>query len=129
MYEDMNTENKSYNWDDNQTAQEPKKEEKNSGGFFRKIMIAACCGLCFGLFAGLGLYAVDQVKAFGEATQEEIYQTNSGSSEVVNNVTDKEETEIKVANTNQVSVVTTDYSDVVERMMPAMVSILNTYTE
>ena len=129
MYEDMNTENKSYNWADNQTAQEQKKEEKNSGGFFRKIMIAACCGLCFGLFAGLGLYAVDQVKAFGEATQEEIYQTNSGSSEVVNNVTDKEETEIKVANTNQVSVVTTDYSDVVERVMPAMVSILNTYTE
>lgn len=128
MYE----ENRDYNWESGSTPKEPVKEPKKSTGLFRKLMIAACCGLCFGLFAGLGLYAVDQVKAFSEAAQEEVYQTSSGTNSVVSNVVDEKEKtdeEIKVTSTNQVSVITSDYSDVVERVMPAMVSILNTYTE
>lgn len=130
MYEDMNDDNRNYQWQNAQPPQEPEKKEKKSVGFLRKIMVAICCGLCFGLFAGVGLYAVEQVKNFGELAQEEIYQTQSSvSKEVEISSTAEKEEEVQVTTTNQVSVITTDYSDVVERVMPAMVSILNTYTE
>lgn len=119
MYEDNNYENRDYNWERPEETPTPQKEEKKSGGFMRKVMVAACCGLCFGLFAGVGLFAVDQV-----------YETSSSDNVVINHVEEKEDTEeIKGTTATQVSVVTTDYSDVVERVMPAMVSIVNTYTE
>ena len=138
MYEEMNNENKNYNWENDYNTNQPQKEEKKNGGFFRKIMIAACCGLCFGLFAGVGLFAVDQVKEFGLAAKEQVFQTNGNNNTVISSVSEKEQKEeqdteekeeIKQASANQVSVITTDYSEVVERVMPAMVSILNTYTE
>lgn len=128
-YNNQNEEPGSYNWETNNTNQQEPKKEKKSGGLFRKIMVAACCGLCFGLFAGLGLYAVEQVKEFSEISKEEVYQTSTGNDSVLSNVTASDNEEIKVTSTNQVSVITSDYSDVVEEVMPAMVSILNTYTE
>ena len=129
-YENNNNEDpRSYNWENNHTMQQEPKKEKKSGGLFRKIMVAACCGLCFGLFAGLGIYAVEQVKEFGKVAQEEVYQTSSGDENIVNNVIPTDTEEIKATSTSQVTVVTSDYSDVVEQVMPAMVSILNTYTE
>ncbi len=128
MYEDNNYENRDYNWERPQETPTPQKEGKSSGGFLRKVMVAACCGLCFGLFAGVGLYAVDQVKVLGEASQGQMYEAGTSDDVVINHVSGKDEG-IKAASTSQVSVVTSDYSDVVERVMPAMVSILNTYTE
>ncbi len=128
-------EQRSYNWDSTQETQPPKKE-KTSSGFLRKVMIAACCGLCFGLFAGLGLYAVNEVVNFTKESQK-VYET-SGSGLVDDVNTDnvgknnpsviKEESNKSGIN-NQVTVVTSDYSDMVEKVMPAMVSIVNTYEE
>ena len=37
----------------------PAKPEKQSGGVLRKIALSICLGLCFGLFAGVGFYAVN----------------------------------------------------------------------
>lgn len=132
MFEENNnnSENRDYQWERSTETNEPKVEKKKSGGFFRKLMVAACCGLCFGLFAGVGLFAVDQVKHFGEASRAQLYEPADNDSVVIENIGEQDkETDIKVAGATQVSVVTSDYSDVVERVMPAMVSILNTYTE
>lgn len=117
-----------YMWETPQPSQEPEKQEKKSGGVWRKIMVAACCGLCFGLFGGLGLYAVQQVTEIAEVNNE-VYESNISEEEYVDkqevaSTADKES--IPVANTGQVSVVTSDYSAIVEQVMPAMVSILNT---
>ena len=38
---------------------EPKKTQKH-GGYFRKAMVSVSLGLFFGLFAGIGFYAVQQ---------------------------------------------------------------------
>ena len=38
---------------------EPKKTKKH-GGYFRKAMVSVSLGLFFGLFAGIGFYAVQQ---------------------------------------------------------------------
>lgn len=133
MYQDNNFENRDYNWERQEEHNAPQKAEQKSGGFFRKIMVAACCGLCFGLFAGVGLFAVDQMKLFGEASKEQVYETG-GSADAANSPLEKTDTgklpeAMQPADTNQISVVTSDYTKVVERVMPAMVSILNTYTE
>lgn len=126
--ENRETENQNYTWDvSNQNREPEKKEKKKSGGFFRKIMVASCCGLCFGLFGGLGLYAVDQISGLTKTVQEEVYQTNNTN--VINEHQSTESGNIKLNSTEQVSVITSDYSDVVEDVMPAMVSIVNTYTE
>ena len=106
----------------------PKAEKKKKGGVFRKLLMAICCGLCFGLFAGVGLFVVDKVVDWYQLSEEEVYQTNS-EDPVINKVEDKKEQNVQLSDRNQVTVVTSDYSDVVERVMPAMVSIVNTYTE
>jgi len=133
MYEDNNYENRDYNWERQEENPAPQKAEQKSGGFFRKIMVAACCGLCFGLFAGVGLFAVDQMKLFGEASKEQVYETGGSDNVVVGQSEEKEEGKLpekmQTTGANQISVVTSDYTKVVERVMPAMVSILNTYTE
>lgn len=130
MYEDSNYENREYQWERSGDTSQPPQQEKKSGGFFRKIMVAACCGLCFGLFAGVGLFAVDQVKSIGGGNQIQMYEPADNGNVVIGKEQEAESNDnIKVADANQVSVVTSDYSDVVERVMPAMVSILNTYTE
>ncbi len=129
MNEEINQENKEYDLEHNTPVEEPVVKERKAGGIIRKIMIAACCGLCFGLFAGVGLFAVEQVKGFGEGQQEEVYRTKSTDIKEPQIPQVIEAEEIPAASTNQVSVITTDYSEVVERVMPAMVSILNTYTE
>lgn len=121
-----NDENRNYSWENPQTP--PAAPEKKSGGFVRKVMVAACCGLCFGLFAGVGLYAVDMVGSLGKNNTPQVYEANSNNSVTIPQVEDEKEP-VKLTGSSQVSVVTSDYSDVVERVMPAMVSILNTYTE
>ncbi len=105
----------------------PEKKQKKSGGFWRKLLVACCCGLCFGMFGGLGFFAVNQLTDLMEdkvtvydSTPEQSQNEDKGSK-----VPAASES-ITVANTNQVTVVTSDYSAIVEEVMPAMVSILNT---
>lgn len=103
------------------------EKQKKSGGLWRKILVACCCGLCFGLFGGLGFFAVNQVT---DLLEEKV--TVYDSTPEPNKVEDKEKItpsvsdNIKVANTDSVTVVTSDYTKIVEEVMPAMVSILNT---
>lgn len=103
-----------------------KDTHKRKGGTFRKVILSISLGLCFGLFAGIGFYAVQlgtgQLNHREEVNQqnispalpnEEIHPANGGTVNTVNNI----------------SYVSSDVSDVVEEVMPAMVSIVNNYTE
>jgi len=99
-------------------GQEGKK--KKTG--LRKVALSAGMGLMFGLFAGGGFYGVKlgsehlaQVQQQDAAVLDntQVYGENSGSG---------------LTNVNQITYVTDDVSDVVEEVMPAMVSIINNYT-
>lgn len=89
-----------------------------------KVALSVCLGLCFGLFAGLGFYAV-------QVGTGQLVKTDSSQS-IIN------ETPANVVNwpeningdtiTKNITYVQDDISGVVEKVMPAMVSIVNNYT-
>lgn len=99
---------------------------QKSSGFFKKALLSISLGLFFGLFAGIGFYAVQQGLNLttGISSQNAVAESSS------NLAADMEDSSaIKVTNTNNVTVVQSDVSDMVEEVMPAMVSIINNYTE
>lgn len=102
----------------------PKKEKKQSG-FFKKALVSISLGLLFGLFAGAGFYAVQQ--GVGMLEQANSKETVGVESDKLTSSTPSDG--IQMANTNNITVVESDISDVVEEVMPAMVSIINNYTE
>lgn len=101
---------------------EPKKPKKH-GGYFRKAMVSVSLGLFFGLFAGIGFYAVQQGTG--------MLKTGADTA-VVDEVTSEAATESSQSTpqlATNVTYVESDVSDVVEKVMPAMVSIVNNFTE
>lgn len=101
---------------------EPKNSKKH-GGYFQKAMVSVSLGLFFGLFAGIGFYAVQQgtgmlktgtdTAVVGEVASEAATESSQSTPQLATNVT----------------YVESDVSDVVEKVMPAMVSIVNNFTE
>ena len=101
---------------------EPKKTKKH-GGYFRKAMVSVSLGLFFGLFAGIGFYAVQQGTG--------MLKTDTDTA-VVSEVASEAATESSQSTpqlATNVTYVESDVSDVVEKVMPAMVSIVNNFTE
>lgn len=43
----------------NHQQAKPVKQKKQSSGFGKKVLAGLCCGLVFGVFAGIGFQAVD----------------------------------------------------------------------
>ncbi len=105
---------------DNNT--EPKKTKKH-GGYFRKAMVSVSLGLFFGLFAGIGFYAVQQGTGMLKTGTD-----TAVVSEIAAEAT-TESTQSSVQSATNVTYVESDVSDVVEKVMPAMVSIVNNFTE
>ena len=100
---------------------EPKNPKKH-GGYFRKAMVSVSLGLFFGLFAGIGFYAVQQGTG--------MLKTGADTA-VVDEVTSEAATESSQSTpqlATNVTYVESDVSDVVEKVMPAMVSIVNNFT-
>ena len=97
------------------------KEKKKKGGF-RKVVLSAGMGLAFGLFAGGGFYAVKL------GTDQLAPAENQDA--IILDQTDTQHTGDNGAltNINQITYIRDDVSDVVEQVMPAMVSIINNYT-
>lgn len=99
------------------------KTPKKQGGYLRKAMVSVSLGLFFGLFAGIGFYAVQQgtgmlktgtdTAVVGEVASEAATESSQSTPQLATNVT----------------YVESDVSDVVEKVMPAMVSIVNNFTE
>ncbi len=100
----------------------PKKTKKH-GGYFRKALVSVSLGLFFGLFAGIGFYAVQQgTGMFTTGTD------NAVVDEIASEAT-TESTQSSTQLATNVTYVESDVSDVVEKVMPAMVSIVNNFTE
>ncbi len=104
---------------------DPAKGGKKKKGAFRKILLSMTMGLLFGLFAGAGFYAVQMgvdringdkatAEAGEDAAQPKLPDTTGES---------------WLKNVNNITYVNSDISDVVEDVMPAMVSIVNNYTQ
>ncbi|MDE5597591.1 MAG: trypsin-like peptidase domain-containing protein [Lachnospiraceae bacterium] len=123
-----------------------KKKEKGAGrGYLKKMLVCVSLGLFFGLCAGLGFYAVesatgmlghdtnksnaltvqdaeDAAEAFGTDVLDDAKEAVSGAVQSLQDSDDIEKTQTVYA-------VVSDVSDVVTAVMPAVVSISNTYTE
>ena len=99
------------------------KQPKKQGSYFRKALVSVSLGLFFGLFAGIGFYAVQQGTG--------MLKTGTDSA-VVDEIAPEASTETTHSSpqlATNVTYVESDVSDVVEKVMPAMVSIVNNYTE
>ena len=104
--------------------QEPVVEKKKKGGIFKKAFLLACGGLCFGLFTGVGFYAVvETTDLFADNT---VYVETPAK---VETTVEKDAPTISLNKAQDTGVVASDVSDMVEEVMPAMVTIINNYTE
>ena len=112
---------------DNGSEEKKGKKNKEPGkkpGAFKKVMLSICMGLCFGLFAGVGFYGVQL--ATGQLVRA------NGSTDVITEVPENATTypvdEIHGETaTKYITYVQDDVSDMVEEVMPAMVSIVSNY--
>ncbi|MGN1180653.1 MAG: S1C family serine protease [Suilimivivens sp.] len=151
-YGSTNTENNTVNYQSGSTGgagntyhyeqPKPQKPKKQSQGTGKKLALGVCCGLLFGIFAGLGFEAVttasdmvkgkDQVEtseAFKEETSEESEKTK-----IAETRTAEETVSSAVATLEGNSQTTTqsavfDVTEVVKEVMPAVVSVNNKFVE
>lgn len=115
----------------------PKKEKRGKGSYWRKALAAVSFGILFGVFGAIGFYAVGSVTgmigngrqesaaasdAAGETASEEKGAENAAMD------ADNGELTVKMADTEGKAIVM-DVSDVAAEVMPAIVSINNTYTQ
>lgn len=101
--------------------QEKVKKQRQSGGRFRKAAFSAGLGLCFGLFAGAGFYGVKLGTEY--FTREEVSDAESQAADDTLTAPVNGQ-----AAATHITYVHDDVSDMVEEVMPAMVSIINNYT-
>lgn len=110
------------------------ENKKTSAGF--KILVGALVGIVFGICAGLGLYAVNQLTGSavfsisGESKIDKLekkieeLEKKAGSASLGNSSENGNNIGV-----NTISSVVTDVTDVVEKVMPSMVSVTNLYEE
>lgn len=102
-------------------GREKEKKRKQSGGGFRKAALSAGLGLCFGLFAGAGFYGIKLGTEY--FTKDETSVLETGTADDVLTVPANGQAEA-----TYITYVHDDVSDMVEEVMPAMVSIVSNYT-
>lgn len=108
-------------------AKESAKASKRGSGIARKVVLSVSLGLCFGLFAGIGFYAVS-------LGTERFFPAESGNTvitelpdDIVKSPALKQPGEKEAGTANYVTYVVDDVSGMVEEVMPSMVSIVNNY--
>lgn len=109
-----------------------KQKEKKTRGGFRKVVACAGLGLCFGLCAGAGAYAVGTSTGLFEKWDAVIEAEKSASlaaSQAASMNASIKNADNSVIKTNDITSVSSDVSAVVEQAMPSMVSIMNHYVE
>lgn len=106
----------------------PKKEKKPHGGafhFFRRAVAVLLLGVLFGVSAGASFYAVDSLSGMKES-REQAKEQESEIREAAKLQEGSGQTQAASSGTAEQSTVqTVDVSDVVDSVMPAMVSITN----
>ncbi len=105
------------------------REKKPGGGYGKKALVAVSLGLFFGLFAGIGLYAVEAVTGMTNKDTAVLEETQDSSMA-------KTDTEIQapavvpsIKQSDTATTVVTDVTDVVKNVMPSIVAVNNHYTE
>lgn len=104
------------------------KKDKKGGGFFKKALLSVSLGLFFGVFLGLGFYSVMYATGFTGQLSEAGKQNVSANSNNVELKTENKQGNIKLTNTEDIRSIESDITEVVQEVMPAMVSIVNKYT-
>ncbi len=111
---------------------ERKAKEKKPASFGKKILEGALIGLVAGIMVALGYFAVGKLtgRSIGAASggdykalEKEVAQLKEDLASQVSNST------TTVISGDNVTTVVTDVTDVVDKEMPAMVSITNLYTQ
>lgn len=113
------------------------KKPRTGGGYFKKALAAVSLGLFFGIFAGLGLYIVDAVSGMSDRADKTVTieqtEVEAVAKEAVDVGEKTEETASQatagIRQTDTVTTVVSDVSDVVAEVMPSIVAVNNHYTE
>lgn len=132
------------NGNKDQNSQMKSEKKKTRGGYLKKALISVSLGLFFGMFAGIGFYAVQSVTDMfaGDTKQENVSEVETAGGEVVNkgSIAEADDQKVEKAEvstktdsgihvTESVTSVVSDVSEVVKEVMPAIVSIDNHYEE
>lgn len=127
-----------------QPSPEKRKKEGPGNNYLKKALVCVSLGLFFGICAGLGFYAVSATTGMLNQTEtqsEEVFsqdmETEGSAGELLENAEKivseaaqtMDDTEEGIQKTQVVNAVVSDVSNVVSSVMPAVVSISNTYTE
>lgn len=131
-YEDYRTaQNEQNYWGNQYSAYQKPQKEKKGPGLFRKVILAACMGLFFGLFAGVAFCGVQLLTGMTFPVKQETSGTDIaiGGNLGTDGAVEESQSGIKLTDTDRIRVVSSDVTEVVDEVMPAMVSIVNKYTE
>ncbi len=110
-----------YGTENNAGGADSGKGGKKKKGGFRKVLFSAGLGLMFGLFAGAGFYVVKLGTEQLGLTQQEA-QEPEGPADYTETLGPG------ITNVSQVVLGRDDVTEVINDVMPAMVSIINSYT-
>ncbi|MDR2043680.1 MAG: trypsin-like peptidase domain-containing protein [Clostridium sp.] len=103
------------------------RKPKKKGGYLRKLAASVTLGLCFGLCAGASSYAIWRIGNFLNQDSPDVLEIEGEA--VRTSGTGETQSGIRLADTGSVQVVTSDVSEMVKEVMPAMVSIISNYTQ
>lgn len=120
--------------------EQTKKKERKAGTGFRKVLASVSFGLCFGLSAGVGVWAVaegtgllDKRQSVGTETAD--YEIPEEIQDALNEINEFREllkengSASNTVSAGAVTKVNFDVSEMVADAMPSMVSIVNNYVE
>ncbi len=115
-----------------------KRKERHFGAYVKKVLVCTSLGLFFGLCAGLGFYLVVETTGIQVSTSGANMQIEENKQEEEENsdITDENSLDKNYTAENNVGILTAvtesevpDIKNMVKTVMPAMVSIMNEYTE
>jgi len=126
-----------YSYMDSKPAKKAKKEkkqrekkvrEKKKGGFFGKLLACILCGVIFGACAAGSFYAVNTYIIGEDTAATDTLTDVDGLKQDVANLQKAILTTSTTDTANTTTTVVTDVTNVVEKVMPSMVAVTNTYT-
>lgn len=143
MYENNYSDN-TYHYGEPVKKQEEPHNKKKGSGNGKKIALGICCGLLFGIFAGIGFEAVTTASSLAknavtkETTAQPEIQSTVPETADSDSTPDTADASASIAESQSlgtavadgtVLTTTTDVTEVVKKVMPSVVSVNNKYIE
>lgn len=143
MYENNYSDN-TYHYGEPVKKQEEPHNKKKGSGNGKKIALGICCGLLFGIFAGIGFEAVTTASSLAknavtkETTAQPEVQSTVPKAAGSDSTPDTADASASIAESQSlgtaaadgtVLTTTTDVTEVVKKVMPSVVSVNNKYIE